>query len=495
MFLFFASGQWLVYLWEILWYTLAGFGGLAILLVASGHVILNKRETSAAIGWIGVMWLQPLLGPILYLFFGINRIRRKAFRASPEAITPTINLPHTGSACSVEQMRGLIPPEKLHLLDLAEFANNIISRPLLEGNAIKPLICGDEAYPRMLEAIEGAQKTITLTTYIFANDQTGEKFLDALAAAVQRGVHVRVLIDAVGARYSFPSILRKMRRRKIPCARFMPSLVPWRMPYLNLRSHRKILVVDGLQAFTGGMNIASGNVHRLKPAHLISDIHFHVEGPLVTSLQDVFSDDWYFVTREKLSGPEWFPEPTHRGNTLARGITDGPDENYDSLRMLLLGAIGIAKHSIRIATPYFLPDRTLISALNTAVMRGVRVDILIPDQNNLTFVDWACQSNIQDLVQWGCRVWRSAPPFDHSKLMLIDDYWSLIGSANWDPRSLNLNFEFNVECYDSQLARKLGEIFEDKRATAEMVTIRSVLDRPLVLRLRNGLARLFSPYL
>ena len=479
--------------WSWIWPILAGFGGLFLLIVATGHVILNKRETSAAVGWIGVMWLAPFIGPFLYLLLGINRIHRRAGRLpGPNLSLDLASSPHL---CRMADLRQILPPDKTHLGDLAEMANNLLSRPLLAGNVFRPLQRGDEAYPAMLEAIEQATSSLTLTSYIFANDAAGRRFLAAIDRAHQRGVKVRILIDAVGARYSFPTILPRLRRLGIPYARFMPSLFPWQMPYLNLRSHRKIMVVDGLRGFTGGMNIAAGNVHANQPAHLINDIHFAVEGPIVNSLQNAFTEDWLFVTGEKLEGEPWFRPNPACGQVVARGITDGPDDNYDRLRMLMLGAISLARSSVRICTPYFLPDNTLISALNAAVLRGVQVDILIPDQNNLTIVDWASQSHLQDLVRYGCRIWRTAPPFDHSKMMIVDGYWSLIGSANWDPRSLNLNFEFNVECYSRALADQLITLFERKRTGARMVTIREVLDRPLLFRLRDGLARLFTPYL
>lgn len=479
--------------WWWIWPILAGFGGLSLLILATGHVILNKRETSAAVGWIGVMWLAPFIGPFLYLLLGVNRIRKKAGLIQPQ--TSPLDLSGSNHLCWMSELRQRLPENKTHLGDLAEMANNLLSRPLLTGNRIKPLICGDEAYPQMIAAIDQAGKSITLTTYIFARDASGKRFIEAISRAQKRGVQVRVLIDAVGARYSFPTVFPLLRKLGIPYARFMPSLFPWQMPYLNLRSHRKVMVVDGRLGFTGGMNIAAGNEQSTQPAHPINDIHFSVEGPIVASLQNVFLEDWAFVTGEKLSGEPWFSPATPAGEIIARGITDGPDDNYDRLRMLILGAISLARSSIRVCTPYFLPDNTLISALNAAVLRGVQVDILIPDKNNLTIVDWASQSHLQELVRYGCRIWRTAPPFDHSKMMVVDDFWSMIGSANWDPRSLNLNFEFNVECYQQDFAQELIRHFERKRSTARMITIREVLDRPLLFRLRDGLARLFTPYL
>jgi cardiolipin synthase len=180
---------------------------------------------------------------------------------------------------------------------------------------------------------------------------------------------------------------------------------------------------------------------------------------------------------------------------VARGVPDGPDEDFEKLLWTLLGALSIARHSIRIVTPYFLPDRAVISALNLASMRGVRVDILLPARNNLRLVSCASRAMWWEVLQHGCRIWLTPPPFDHSKLMIVDGCWVLLGSANWDPRSLRLNFEFNVECYDTELAQQLDRWVETKRRGAHPVTMEEVDGRSLPARLRDGTARLLTPYL
>ena len=264
---------------------------------------------------------------------------------------------------------------------------------------------------------------------------------------------------------------------------------------MNMRIHRKILVVDGRVGFTGGMNIRLGNCLQRQPPNPVQDIHFRLEGPVVSQLQEVFADDWLFMTGEALRGDAWFPKTEVAGQVLARGVTDGPDENFEKLFWTLLGAISIARHSVRIVTPYFLPDPALVSALNLAAMRGVQVDILLPARSNLPFVLWASRAMWSQVLRHGCRIWLTPPPFDHSKLMLVDGCWVLLGSANWDPRSLRLNFEFNVECYDTELARRLERWVEMKRTGAHAVTREKVDARPLPARLRDGVARLLTPYL
>jgi cardiolipin synthase len=371
----------------------------------------------------------------------------------------------------------------------------VTKKALLPGNQVEPLVNGDQAFPAMLRAIDEAVQSVTLSTYIFDNDEVGQLFLEALGRAVTRRTAVRVLIDDVGARYTFPSILRPLRRAGVCVARFLPTVVPWSFHYANLRQHRKILVVDGRLGFIGGMNTREGHRLALQTRHPIQDLQFRVEGPAVAHLQEVFANDWRFSTGEAIQGERWFPDLRPAGPILARGIASGPDDDFETLRMIYLGALACARSSVRIVTPYFLPDCGLIAALNTAALRGVRVDILLPRRNNLRLVQWASAALLWQVLEHGCRAWYTPGPFDHTKLLLVDGVWTLIGSANWDPRSLRLNFEFDVESYGGSLARSLDDLVEGKLKHAKPVTQGDMDGRPLPVRLRDGAARLLSPYL
>ena len=183
------------------------------------------------------------------------------------------------------------------------------------------------------------------------------------------------------------------------------------------------------------------------------DLQVRVEGPVVAQLQGAFAEDWLFTTGETLDGPQFFPALGSAGGVLARGIPDGPDEDFETIRWLLLGALATARDRVRIVTPYFIPDAALVTALDVAVMRGVSIDVIIPERGNLRVLQWAQTAQLWQVLERGCRVWLSPPPFDHTKLMVVDGAWTLLGSANWDPRSLRLNFEFDVECYGAELAR------------------------------------------
>jgi cardiolipin synthase A/B len=456
--------------------------------------VMYKKDTRAAIGWIGVVIMVPVFGALLYSLLGINRVQRRALTLRSAAGLPRVaqKPDHVADRRSVADA---LPPSAKRLGSLENLIKQLTGRPLLQGNRIKQLVGGEQAYPQMIAAIDEAQQSIALSTYIFDNDAAGHEFADALARAVRRKVEVRVLIDAVGASYSFPSIVGRLRADGVTVARFMPTLVPGRFTYSNLRNHRKILVADGRVGFTGGLNIRAGHDARLHPKHPVADHHFRVEGPVVGHLVEVFAADWAFCTEQQLAGDAWFPQLETVGTALARGISAGPDEDLDKRRLTLEGALACAETSVCILTPYFLPEAPLIAALNVAALRGVEVDIILPEANNLALVKWASTAMLWQVLQRGCRVWMSPPPFDHTKLMLVDRAWVLFGSGNWDPRSLRLNFEFDVECYDSQLAESLYGWMCKKRERAHRVTLEEVDSRSVPVRLRDGVARLFTPYL
>ncbi len=458
---------------------------------AAIHAAMTKTDVRAAIAWVGVIIMSPLLGPLIYLIAGINRIRHDQIsdqrnRSLPQSTPSSTLTPSDVAYLAAPQFKSL------HRLsdDLSRF-------PLLDGNNVRILRSGDEAYPAMIAAIEAAERTIALETYIFDNDSQGKAFVEALARAKSRGVEIRVLIDAVGVRYSQPAITWSLRRNGIPYALFMTNPMGIRSAYANLRSHRKILVTDGRLGFTGGMNIRENFVSTVAGAAAANDTHFLVEGPVVSQLMAVFAHDWEFATREALLldewiAPEWNPPEPH---IAARCIHSGPDRYMASTHSLLLGAFAVAQHHIRIQSPYFLPDQVLLGAINTAARRGVLVDIVIQGKNNLRLVNYAMTAQLDQVVRAGCRVWRTAGNFNHSKLTTIDGAWTLIGSSNLDPRSLRLNFELDMEIYSRSLARRIEDLIDLEIAHAEIVTLETLAAIPFRKRLRNRVIWLASPYL
>jgi cardiolipin synthase len=455
--------------------------------------VLRKRQVSAVIGWIGLAWLAPIVGSVLYLLFGINRIQRSAVALGlreaweiDERQLPAVRPDGAGRELLLHHPR---------FAGLECLSGRVTGNPLRAGNRIEPLEDGDSAYPAMLAAIDGATRSVTLASYIFDNDAAGQAFLQALQRACQRGVQVRVLIDGLGMHYSRPDMLRQLRRAGVPAAAFLPTRIPLPSRYANLRNHRKIMVVDAQRGFTGGMNIRDGHWLSRQPRYPVRCLHFEVTGPVVIDLQRTFAIDWAFASGEQLHGEPWFSPSAHQGTVLARSIPDGPDADIDNTPQVILGALAVARARVRIVTPYFLPDEVLIAALRVTALRGVAVDIVLPARSNLRVMDWANRPQMVELLDSGCHVYLSPPPFDHTKLFLVDEMWSLIGSTNWDTRSLRLNFECNLECYDAGLVRHLDGLVEKRIATARRIVAAELRALPLAIRLRNGLARLLSPYL
>lgn len=442
-------------------------------------IVLYKRDPRAAAAWVGLVWLAPVIGVIVYLMLGVNRIRRRAKQLTAGKLSQQIKDP----------LPDVLPYGLERWQGMAELTSELSGWSLATGNEVEPL-SPNEAMKGFLTAIESATASIYLNTYIFGNDRAGKPIVKALAAARRRGVDVRVLLDGFGSWYSVPPVTYRLRWGGVRVERFLYSLMPWRMPHVNLRSHRKLLIIDRKLGFVGGMNIRGGYVK--KPPNT-EDIHFRVRGPVVKHFLHSFAADWQFVTGEYLD--DRYDGPSQVGDMACRGISAGPDADFDKRRLTLLAAIARADKTLRIVTPYFVPDPALQTALQLAALRGVKVDILIPAKNNLRVVHWASLHLLFWLVQEGCNIYLTAPPFDHSKLMSVDGEWSMVGSGNWDARSLRLNFEYDMECYSCDFAQRLDGMINKRIADATLLT-RDMLERQHILvRLRNATAHLLAPYL
>ena len=467
-------------------FSLVGLVYLLLAITAGLHVVLNKRNEAAAFSWLGIIVLAPLVGAVLYWLFGINRIRRRAQAELPD---------HT----KVATQRDADLCVNMEALPLAwrermRFGAGVHDSPYLADNALMPLLNGDEAYPEMLSAIEQASTSIVLSSYIFAFDDIGRQFVAALVNAQRRGVMVRVMIDGLGVGYGLSLVRadRVLRKQGVKTARFLAALSTSGTRFINLRNHRKILSVDGQLAFIGGINIRDSNLLLGSATHKTQDVHFKVQGPVINQINHVFAADWAFANGERLDLPRW----SGVGDTLpvaGRVLLDGPDDNFQKLKLTILGAVQAARRRVCVVSPYFLPDKSISSALQLAVLRGVIVDVCVPKTNNLPFVGWAMQANQSELLAIGVNLYQLPDPFDHSKLFLVDDDWCLVGSSNWDARSLELNFEINLECFDAELNSKLTEIVDEKLARA--VKLVQPPDHHFFVRLRNNFFRLFSPYL
>lgn len=467
--------------WELLW--LALYSSCAIWAVV--HALLHAQDARAAWGWMAVCLLFPFIGAVLYYLIGVNRMPHHTLRP---AYDPP---PSSGDAA-------LLPEDPLNdtpLRSLARTGGAVGGSPLVGGNRFRPRVNGEQAYPDMLAAIEQAQHSIDLMTYIFVGDELGRRFVDALAAAQRRGVAVRVLLDGVSDWVYWPRASRLLRRSGVRWAAFNPVRLWPPMLHVNLRNHRKLLVIDGIRAFSGGMNIAGYHLMEGTARNRVADLHFDMQGPLVEQLSAVFAADWAFATggEVEMVRPQG-PYPSG-GRGISRVLIDGPDDQRDPITLVLLAALASATRRVCIITPYFVPPQSLLSALQSAVFRGVAVQLLLPARSNHRAVDRATRHLLVSLMDNGVQVAYQPPPFVHTKLLLVDTGYVQFGSANLDARSLRLNFELNVEAYDDALAETLQQHFDDALAASTPVNLEKLKQRRLHERLRDAVFWLFSPYL
>jgi cardiolipin synthase len=456
------------------------------------HAAMTKEDVRAAIGWVAVVIFSPLLGATFYLFAGINRVRRRRIMQQRKLAQQERVL--------VErfEVKHLDPEFAQYLGPLKRLGDEINSNLLLHGNEVTLLSGGDEAYPAMLQAIAQAKVSIAIQSYIFDHDGIGLRIAHALIDAHNRGVQVRVLIDAVGAKYSRPPITDLLQQAGVPLGKFLPTAIGVSMVYANMRSHRKLLVADGVLALTGGMNIRAAFMSEFAGDRVAVDTHFQVRGPVARDLVESFAHDWEFTTGERLEGAIWFApfdDVATEGGVPMRVVLSGPDHQVVRNQSMLLGALSVAQYRIRIQSPYFLPEPVLLGALVTAARRGVEVSVVIPASNNLKLVSAAMEAQLDMLLHGGVHVWRAKGAFDHSKLMTVDSQWCYVGSSNVDPRSQRLNFELDLEVYDPVLVRRIDSLIEAKIVNAQRATLAELSNRPFWLRLRNRFIWLFSPLL
>lgn len=466
---------------------------LLLVITAAGHALLYKRDPKSAWGWIAVCLMFPVIGPLLYFFFGINRVKIRAKQLDQCLAALGRHL----QSRTVQKNKQLSLPENVlspEFLDIVRIADAVTLRPLVGGNLVEILHNGEEAYPAMLKAIDEAQQSVYLATYIFDTDHSGMSFIEALTRAEERGVMVQVIIDGIGELYSSPRARTVLQQHGIRVARFIPpTLLPPAL-HVNLRNHRKILVADSSVAFAGGMNIGDRHLVAVPDQSArVMDAHFRLTGPIVHQVEQVFRDDWTFCTGERLTPSTGALQPT--GSALCRAIADAPSEELEKLAIILVGAVSAARKRVFIMTPYFLPSRELIGAMQTAALRGVEVVVLLPEKNNLPFIKWATSNMLWEILQRGVRVYYQPPPFAHTKLFIVDDYYALIGSANIDPRGLRLNFELTVEVYDPVFVATLANHFHNRIRHSSEITLAQVDARSIPIRVRDSLIWLFSPYL
>ncbi len=468
------------------------------------HAVLHKNNPRAALGWVVLSVTVPGIGALVYFAVGIDRAESRAARLMRAA---QLKVPQGHDALHGRQGSRRPPGHvrsqllRHNFIPMARIGKTLTGRPLSGGNAIKPLYNGDEAYPAMLAAIDKAESHVYLTTYIFTAGDVSKALCESLADAAERGVDVRLIIDGLGGRlYSLPRMpffggeaypWRSLRERGVQVAEFLPPRL-WPPNFaINLRNHRKILVADNM-GFTGGMNIADYHVRNHKKFS-VQDVHFLCHGPIVAQLCEAFLLDWGFCTNDYRTTHTY--KENMCGDVLCRMVLDGPGSGKDPLHELLYGVMAAAQKSICIVTPYFLPTQACTAALKAAALRGVDVRIILPAKNNHFYVHAATMHLLPKLLESGVQILLQPPPFAHTKLLIVDNYYAQIGSANLDSRSLRLNFELNVECFDTSFARKMQLYFNKLAQRSMHYSLEDAQKTPFLYQLRNGIFWMFSPYL
>ncbi|XQW86541.1 cardiolipin synthase [Thalassotalea piscium] len=475
--------------WIIIhWVTIIVIFHISLSFMTSVHVLLYKENERTSLAWIGLVILSPVVGSLCYWLFGINRIKRLAQKKHPNEIKKEFF-----QKDKLKKFTKL--PENWHSSIISGHAIHSVN--YVANNKVEPLINGDTAYPEMIQSIESAKDHIVLSSYIFNYDSVGRQFIHALTSAHQRGVIVNVLLDGIGIGYGWHKSDRALRKHGVKAIRFLPAISLTGIRFINLRNHRKILCVDGEVAYIGGMNISQNNLVK-SAKNPTDDVHFKVTGPVIDQISQVFIEDWFFATQELIQFPKYSlheQEPKENKPVVARVIQDGPDEHHNRIRWTLINALVCAQKRVKIITPYFVPDQTLMTSLHATALRGVEIEIIVPEHTDMIFLDWVMAANFSRTMAHGIKIYKNRRRFDHSKIVIIDDVWSFIGSSNWDARSLELNFEINLECFDEALNQKLNDIFTLKKQNSILVSENEMSELATYKKIRNNLFRLFSSYL
>ena len=454
--------------------------GWAAYLVGLGlWIVLQKREPAATISWLVSLAALPYLGFFIYYVFGPQRIHRQRLRR----VRARAALPAT--------MPGL--SESPEAVELAKLGQATTGLPPTTATQARLLIDGGAKYAALLEAVGQAREHIHLEYYIYQPDACGLALRDALVERARDGVQVRLLLDAVGSGSTTSRFLQPLVDAGGEVAWFHPMKLRWlwKRPWLNLRTHRKIVVIDGLVGFTGGINITDEEDERIRK-DAYRDLHLRLEGDVVRELQLVFCEDWAYATGQpppRLQHPA--PQP---GNIAAQVLVSGPDSSWEAIHRLHVGAIHAARERVWLVTPYFVPGEAARMALTSAALGGLDVRLLVPRLSDSRLVTYAARSYFDELLEAGVKIHEYGPRMLHTKALLCDGDLAIIGSANFDHRSFRLNFEISVMFHDRALAAELAHLIQAECSYAPRVRG----DREQGLwrrRLPEALARLVSPLL
>ena len=464
-----------------------------IVVLAVVHVVMDNRQPAKTMAWTLVIWFVPIVGIVFYLFFGVNT--RKERMVSQRSLDELSKRSMLGF---VEQQDLQLPDEYKPVIDL--FINQSLSLPF-KGSEVEVYTDGYQFFPALLSAIAGAKNHIHLDMYIFEDDALGYLIADMLIDKAREGVEVRVIYDNVGCWSVKNEFFERMREEGIEVVTFLPVRFPSFTSKVNYRNHRKLIVIDGVTGFMGGMNIALRYVKGTN-GQPWRDTMVRMTGTGVYALQRAFLIDWYFADRTLLNDRKYYPnriEAKKHGETMASGsllqiVTSSPVVPYPEIMQGFVWVIHAAKRYVYIETPYFLPTESVLFALKTAAASGIDVRILAPIENDAWFAEWAGRSYLREAVEAGIKVNLYSAGFLHSKLMVCDDNISTCGSTNLDFRSFENNFEANAFFYGKDVALRMKQIFLNDEAQSVPLTSLPHRIRPkFMVRLAESVIRLLAP--
>jgi len=471
-------------------WTLVYYASEWLIRILAVPLVLRRRGPATATSWLLVIFFLPWPGIILYALIGENRLPRRRIRLrAVEATRERIE----------QRLKALAPhivsPElSREQATLVQLVQRLGDKPILGGNHGEVFTHTKEMIDRLVEDIDRATDHVHLLFYIFADDGTGRRVAEALARAVERGVTCRVLADDVGSWRLFKRLGPEMRRQGIELHAALPvSIFRRRLARIDLRNHRKLAIMDGKIAYTGSQNIVDAN-------YGTKDLVWHdmvtrTTGPIVLQLQGVFVEDWYAETRELLDEERYFPDPHVTGEIMVQSLPSGPNFPTGNYQRMVVAAIYAATERVIITSPYLVPDSPFMQAMETAVLRGVRVDVIVPQRCDQVLVGAAARAYYEALLEAGVRLHLHGDGLLHSKTMSIDRSVALVGSGNFDIRSFYLNFELNMLAYGPRVTEALRMAQNEYLRESHELTLEEWRGRKYHLRLLDNMAKLMSPLL
>ena len=461
---------------------------VVIVIMVMVRVLMDNRQPAKTMAWMLVLTFIPMLGIILYFFFGqTTRKERKIWQYSMDQLTKHSMLEF------VEQKRLHLPHEYRELINLFMNQNWVLP---FKNNETEIYISGYEFFPSLLMEIGKAEHHIHLDTFIIASDPLGQIVADALIDKARQGVEVRVIYDDVGSWKTKNRFFDRMRAEGIKVYAFMPVRFPIFTSKVNYRNHRKICVIDGEVGFIGGMNIANRYVKGIKKL-VWRDTHVKITGAAVYGLQRAFLVDWFFVSRELITDHVYYPiSKVAENDSLIQIVTSSPTSLWPEIEQGYVRVLTSAKQYVYMETPYFLPTDPILFAMRTAALSGVDVRLMIPYETDTKIVEWASRTYVLATVKAGVKVYLYKAGFNHSKLLVADDSIATIGSTNVDFRSFENDFEANAFFYDKKIALKVKDIFlKDQEESVALEDVRNLTHRSFLQRLWESMVRLLSPLL